>query len=76
MLPKLAAAGAFIIAILAIAGSFSQITALHLGQQSQPLFWPHRGTTISGVRHNNSWQPRANRGDYGNFRGGGIGAGK
>jgi hypothetical protein len=76
MLPKLAAAGAFLIALLAILGSFSQVTALHLRQESQPLYWPRRGTTISGLRYNNRWQPRANRADYGEFRGGGIGAGK
>ena len=76
MLPKLAAVGAFIVALLAILGSYSQVTALHLRQESQPLYWPRRGTTLSGVRSNDRWQPIPNRNVYSDFRGGGIGAGK
>jgi len=76
MLPKIAAAAAFGIAILAIAGSYSQMSALRLRQQNQPLYWPRRRTPISGLRYDNRWQPTPNRSDYDDFRGGGVGAGK
>ncbi|MBD1875765.1 hypothetical protein H6F75_19975 [Nodosilinea sp. FACHB-131] len=76
MLPKLAALGAFAIAILAIVGSYGQMSALRLGQQSQPLYWPHRSTRLSGLRTNNTWKPSPNRSAYEGFQGGGIGVGK
>lgn len=76
MLPKFAALGAFAIALLAILGSYSQMSALRLGQQSQPLYWPHRRTHLSGMRTQNRWQPAPNRRAYESFPGGGIGAGK
>ena len=76
MLSKIIATAAFAFAILAIFGSYSQMSALRLRQQSQPFFLPHRGTAISGLRYNNRWQPSPNRSDYDDFRGGGIGVGK
>jgi hypothetical protein len=76
MLPKIAALGAFGIAILAILGSYSQITALNLRQENQSLYWARRGTHVSGRRYNNRWYPSPNRSNYDDFRGGGIGAGK
>lgn len=76
MLPKLITTATYAIAILAIVGSYSQMSALHLHQQNQSFFWPHRRTSISGIRYHNSWQPTPNRSEYDSFRGGGIGAGK
>lgn len=76
MLPKFAISAAVLVAILAIVGAYSQVSALHLYQQSQPFYWSHRGTRISGIRYGNRWQPTVDRRDYGNFRGGGIGSGK
>lgn len=76
MASKLAATAAVVIAILAILGSYTQMSALRLEQQSQPFYWPHRRTYISGVRYRNRWQPTPNRSDYDSFRGGGIGSGK
>ena len=76
MLPKFAAISAFVVAVLAIIGSYSQIFAFRMGQQNQFWHWPHRNTNISGIRYNNRWHPAPNRSDYNDFRGGGIGAGK
>ena len=76
MLPKITATVAFAVAILAIGGGYSQMSALRLRQESQPFYLPHRGAYISGIRYNNRWHPNPNRIGYAGFRGGGIGAGK
>lgn len=76
MLPKLITTAAYAIAILAIVGSYSQMSALNLHQQNQSFFWSRRGTSISGTRYGNTWHPAPNRSGYDSFRGGGIGAGK
>ncbi|MEM6446945.1 MAG: hypothetical protein AAFY57_07220 [Cyanobacteria bacterium J06642_2] len=76
MLPKLTAFGTLLIALLAIFGSYSQISALNLSQQRQRYYWPRRGTVLSGRRYRDRWVPVPGRTVYGEFRGGGIGSGK
>lgn len=76
MLPKLIAASALIIAVLAVWGSFTQISALNLGQSQQPFYRPYYGTRLSGMRYGGQWQPTPARSSYEGFSGGGTGAGK
>jgi len=76
MLPKVAALAAYGIALLAIYGSYTQVSALRLGQDSQPFYWSRRGTRISGLYRGGQWEPTPNRRAYSDFRGGGSGAGK
>ncbi|MGF1536900.1 MAG: hypothetical protein ACFB4J_10520 [Elainellaceae cyanobacterium] len=76
MLPKLIAATALVVTVLAIGGSYSQMSALNLGQDQQPFYRPYWGTQLSGVRYGGAWQPTPLRSSYEGFSGGGPGAGK
>ena len=76
MLPKLTAAAALVIALLAIIGAYSQMSALNVGQRRQTFYWPSQGTRLSGLRYGNQWQPTPTRSSYEGFSGGGTGTGK
>lgn len=76
MLTKLFAAAAFLIALMTIVSAFTQRSALVLRQEQQPYYWARYGTNLSGRYYGGSWQPNPLRSTYGEFRGGGPGAGK
>ncbi|AFY65390.1 hypothetical protein [Geitlerinema sp. PCC 7407] len=76
MLTKLFAVVAIAIAMGAIYGSYTQRSALHLGQEAQAAYWPRHGTRLSGHYHNSVWVPLPSRTVYGGFQGGGPGVGK
>lgn len=76
MLPKLTALATLTIAVLAIFGSYTQISALNLTQERQRYYWPRRRTYLVGRRYRDRWIGAPGRTTYGSFRGGGIRSGK
>lgn len=79
MLSKVTAFAVLAIALLAIYGSYTQISALNVSQnrpRQQRYYWGRRGMILSGRRYRDRWEPTPNRETYSTFRGGGIGSGK
>lgn len=76
MLAKGCAACACLIAIASIWAGYSQVSALNLRQEKQPLYWPRHRTYRSGYYSNGRWQPLPRRTAYGTFQGGSTGSGK
>lgn len=76
MLSKLFASVAMGVAIATILAGYTQRSALRLGQDKQPDYWPRRGTSLSGGYRGGVWVPLPSRRGFGGFRGGGPSAGK
>lgn len=76
MLPKIFGGMTLAIAVFTIFLGYTQRSALHLRQESQPLYMPRHNTGISGYYYGGVWRTTPLRSDYGNFRGGGPSAGK
>lgn len=76
MLTNLSVIAAYLIAGLAVWGSYTQASALNLQRERQTFYWPRQGTVLSGRYRGNSWEPLPSRSTYRNFTGGGPGAGK
>ncbi|MBW4486393.1 MAG: hypothetical protein KME12_01250 [Trichocoleus desertorum ATA4-8-CV12] len=75
MTPAFAIAAVLVTGITLTAG-YTQSSSLHLREERQPMYWPRYGTSLSGRYHNRTWIPGPERTSYGEFRGGGPGAGK
>jgi len=76
MLAKGCALCALLIAGASIAAGFTQVSALKLRQERQPLYWARHNTLRSGRYYNGSWQRLPARSSFGGFVGGGGGVGK
>lgn len=76
MLTPFLAIATLVITGVTITAGYTQTSALQLREERQSLYWPRYGTTLSGRYYGNSWQPLPTRSAYGEFRGGGPGAGK
>ena len=76
MFEKLCAVLAWGIAIASISAGYTQISALHLRQESQPLYAPRHNTLRSGYYRSGRWTRRPGRSSYDTFRGGGSRTGK
>ncbi|MEO0868179.1 MAG: hypothetical protein AAFY17_06970 [Cyanobacteria bacterium J06642_11] len=76
MSAKLCTILAYVVAGVAIAGAYSQASALHLRQTSQPLYMPRYNMVHFGPYRGGQFQSLSNRSAYGGFRGGGSGSGK
>ena len=76
MLDKIYTFGSLAIAGLAINTAVSYPSAFVLRRENQSEYTSRRGSRISGVYLGGYWQPSPSRGDYPEFRGGGLNAGK
>jgi len=70
------AIAAFLITGITLTAGLTQSSSLHLREERQPLYWSRYGTSLSGRYHNQVWMANPERTSYGEFRGGGPGAGK
>ncbi|HEY9748327.1 MAG TPA: hypothetical protein V6C63_06605 [Allocoleopsis sp.] len=70
------AIAALLITGITVTAGFTQSSSLHLREERQPLYWSRHGTSLSGRYHNRTWLANPERTSYGEFRGGGPGAGK
>ena len=76
MLDKIYTLGSVAIAGLAINTAVSYPSAFVLRRENQSDYTSRRGSRISGVYLGGYWQASPSRGDYPEFRGGGLNAGK
>ncbi|NEQ98171.1 MAG: hypothetical protein F6K30_15875 [Cyanothece sp. SIO2G6] len=76
MLTKGLATCALVIAIASIVAAYTQVSALHLRQDQQPMYWSRYNTRQSGVYRDGVWVPLPIRSRYTSFQGGASGVGK
>ncbi|PSO55808.1 MAG: hypothetical protein BRC40_05235 [Cyanobacteria bacterium QH_8_48_120] len=76
MLIRIFAIAALIIALFTIWAAYTQRSALSLRQEKQSAYWSRHGTSLSGQYQGGTWIFLPSRSSYGDFRGGGPGAGK
>lgn len=70
------AIAALLLSSITIYGGATQRSSLHLRQDQQFLYWPRYNARLSGRYRDRAWVPSPERATYGDFRGGGPGAGK
>lgn len=76
MLTKVFAILAYVVAGASVVGAYSQASALHLRQTSQPLYRPRHRMVHFGSYRSGQFEPLSTRSAYGGFRGGGNSSGK
>lgn len=76
MLTKFYIVLTYVIAGASVVGAYTQVSALHLGQTQQSLYFPRYNMVYFGPYRSNRFQPLTNRSSYSGFRGGGNFSGK
>lgn len=76
MLSKIYTLGSIAIAGMAINSAVNYPSAFVLRQENQNNYVSRRGSRMSGVYLGGYWQAAPSRGEYPEFRGGGLGTGK